>query len=211
MADHCCASKGKELERLAAQAEQRRVLIIVLAINAAMFVAEFGAGVLAGSAALMADSVDMLGDALVYGLSLFALSRSERWKGGAALAKGLFILALGVAIATDIFIKLRSGLPPSSNMMLVFGAIALVANLICLRLLWRYRHHDVNMASTFECSRNDVASNFGVLVAAVAVAWFQSPLPDLIVGGLMAALFLRSAVGVIRSALAVLRPSDAAA
>ncbi len=205
MADHCCAGKGKELERLARQAEQRRVLQMVLAINAAMFVAEFSAGAIAGSAALMADSVDMLGDALVYGLSIYALSRSERWKGGAALAKGIFILAFGLGIAIDIVTKIQSGIPPSSTLMLVFGSIALAANLTCLRLLWRFRRQDVNMASTFECSRNDVISNVGVLAAAGAVALTASPWPDLIIGALIAVLFLRSAFQVIRASIPVVR------
>ncbi|NUQ17143.1 MAG: cation transporter [Sphingomonas sp.] len=205
MADDCCSAKGQELQRLARRAEQRRVLLLVLAINALMFVLEFGAGVIAGSAALMADSVDMFGDALVYGLSLFALSRSERWKGGAALAKGLFILAFGIGVAIDIAIKLHSGVPPSSGLMLAFGSLALAANLTCLRLLWRFRREDVNMASTFECSRNDVISNVGVLGAAGLVALTASPWPDIIVGAAIAALFLRSAFRVIQSAVPVIR------
>jgi Co/Zn/Cd efflux system component len=205
MADTCCNAKARELERLARQGEQKRVLQIVLVINAAMFLVEFGAGVVAGSAALMADSVDMLGDALVYGLSLYALARSDRWKAGPALFKGVFILLFGIAIAVDIAIKLRTGVPPSSTLMLVFGAAALAANLFCLRLLWRFRAQDVNMASTFECSRNDVISNVGVLIAAGAVALTASPWPDILVGGVIALLFLRSAVRVIASALPELR------
>jgi Co/Zn/Cd efflux system component len=171
MADHCCASKGRELEALAQHVEQRRVLQLVLAINAAMFVAEFGAGVIAGSTALMANAVDMLGDALIYGLSLFALSRSDRWKGGAALAKGMFILAFGIGILIEVAVKIRVGVPPSSTLMLIFGGLALIANLACLKMLWRFRAHDVNMASTFECSRNDVIANVGVLIAAVLVGF----------------------------------------
>jgi len=205
MADECCASKAGELEILASRADQRRVLIAVLVINAVMFVAEFGAGVVAGSAALMADASDMLGDALVYGFSLFALHRSDRWKGGAALLKGVIILAFGVAVLVEVAIKLRSGVPPSSGLMLVFGLLALAANLVCLALLWRFRRQDVNMASTFECSRNDVISNFGVLIAAAGVALTRSPWPDLVVGTIVALLFLRSGFLVIRNALPVLR------
>src|SRR5688572_6946921 len=148
MADQCCASKSQELERLARQADQRRVLVAVLAINAAMFVIEFGAGIVAGSTALMADAADMLGDALVYGVSLYALARSDRWKAGAALLKGLVILTLGVGVAINVIVKLQSGVPPSSTLMLAFGALALAANLVCLRLLWRFRAQDVNMSST---------------------------------------------------------------
>lgn len=184
---------------------QRRVLQIVMAINAALFAIEFSAGLIAGSAALMADSVDMLGDALVYALSLYALSRSDRWKAGAALAKGGFILILGCAVLANIAVKMASGVPPPSDIMLIFGALALAANLICLRLLWRFRNKDVNMASTFECSRNDVLANLGVLVAAGGVALTRSPWPDLVIGALIAALFLRSAARVIGAAWPALK------
>lgn len=205
MADHCCAGKGKELERLAQQAEQRRVLTTVLAINAAMFVVEFGGGLWAGSAALMADSVDMLGDALVYALSLYALSRSDRWKAGAAVFKGVFILLFGLGVIVEIAAKIAYGVPPASGLMLAFGTLALAANLICLRLLWRYREQDVNMSSTFECSRNDVISNTGVIVAAGLVWSFASPWPDIVVAAAIAVLFLRSAVSVLREAVPQLR------
>jgi cation diffusion facilitator family transporter len=205
MADNCCSSKGQELERLARQADQRRVLVAVLAINAVMFVAEFGAGIVAGSTALMADATDMFGDALVYGVSIYALTRSDRWKAGAAMFKGLFILLLGVGIVINVITKVQSGIPPSSTLMLSFGGLALLANLVCLRLLWRFRGQDVNMASTFECSRNDVISNVGVLVAAGAVALLHSPWPDILIGSAMAVLFLRSSLRVIAQAAPQLR------
>lgn len=205
MSNSCCSTKATELERLAQRADQRRVLVIVLVINAVMFVAEFGAGVVAGSAALMADATDMLGDALVYAVSLYAFARSDRWKAGAALFKGLFILALGIGVLINVAVKIRSGVPPSSSLMLVFGGLALVANVVCLRLLWRFRTLDLNMASTFECSRNDVISNVGVLAAAGLVAATASPWPDIVIGTAMAALFLRSAVRVIAQSIPELR------
>ena len=204
-AQDCCSAKSAELERLARRADQRRVLVIVLAINAVMFVAEFGAGVIAGSAALMADATDMLGDALVYGVSLYALGRSARWKAGAALFKGVFILALGLGIAAQVIARIDSGVPPSSGLMLLFGGLALAANLACLRLLWRFRAQDVNMSSTFECSRNDVISNVGVLLAAALVAWLASPWPDIVIGSAIAFLFLRSSLRVIVQAVPQLR------
>jgi cation diffusion facilitator family transporter len=205
MADDCCSAKSTEIETLARQQGQRRVLLIVLAINAVMFVFEFGAGIVAGSAALMADATDMLGDALVYGVSLFALERSARWKAGAAMFKGVFILLLGAGIAVNVAVKIQSGVPPSSTLMLAFGALALLANLVCLRLLWRFRTLDINMASTVECSRNDVISNVGVLLAAGLVYAFASPWPDIVIGSAMALLFLRSAVRVISQASGELR------
>ena len=200
MADDCCASKSVELERLALEADQRRVLIIVLAVNAVMFVLEFGAGLAAGSTALMADASDMLGDALVYGVSIYALARSAAWKAGAAMFKGAFILLLGIGAGINAVIKVGSGIPPSSTLMLLFGGLALAANLFCLVLLWRFRKHDVNMASTFECSRNDVISNVGVLIAAGLVAVLNSPWPDILIGSAIALVLLRSAFGVIARA-----------
>ena len=205
MADECCASKGKELEKLARQSEQRQVLITVLAINAVMFAIEFGGGLWAGSAALMADSVDMLGDALVYGVSLYALARTDRWKAGAAVAKGGFILMFGLGVLWEIVAKIKYGVPPASGLMIAFGFVALAANLICLRLLWRYRNQDVNMSSTFECSRNDVAANVGVIVAAALVWAFASPWPDIVVALVIALLFLRSAISVLREAVPQLK------
>ena len=209
MADDCCSTKGQELEGLAAQTQQRRVLVIVLLVNAGMFVAEFGAGIIAGSAALMADASDMLGDALVYGVSLYAITRSDRWKARAAAFKGVLILILGLGIVVNISVKLTSGVPPSSTLMLIFGGIALVANVFCLSLLWQFRSKDVNMASTFECSRNDVISNVGVLIAAGAVAALASPWPDVVIGGLMAVIMLRSAVRVLSHAARESKRADA--
>jgi cation diffusion facilitator family transporter len=209
MAHDCCSAKGVELERLARQAEQRRVLIVVLIINAVMFFAEFGAGLVAGSAALMADATDMLGDALVYGVSLYAIARSDRWKAGVAAFKGAFILLLGLGILVNVAIKIQSGVPPSSTLMLVFGGLALVANLVCLGLLWRFRAQDVNMASTWECSRNDVISNVGVLIAAALVAVTSSPWPDILIGLAMAAVVLRSAVRVLGESVPQLRAQRA--
>jgi len=209
MADHCCSSKGPELEKLARQGEQRRVLVVVLIINAIMFFAEFGAGVIAGSTALMADATDMLGDALVYGVSIYAISRSDRWKAGVAAFKGGFILLLALGILFNVWLKIQSGVPPSSNLMLVFGGLALAANVTCLLLLWRFRGQDVNMASTFECSRNDVVQNVGVLIAAGLVAATNSPWPDIVIGLVMAAVVLRSAVRVLGDSIPQLKAQRA--
>ena len=211
MAHDCCSAKGVELEKLARQAEQRRVLVIVLVINAAMFFVEFGAGLVAGSAALMADATDMLADAFVFGLSLYAVTRSDRWKAGVAVSKGALILVLGLGILVNVAVKIQSGVPPSSSMMLIFGGAALVANLVSVVLLWRFRAQDVNMASTYECSRNDVISNVGVLIAAGLVAGTSSPWPDIVIGLAMAAIVLRSSVRVLSDSVPHLKSGPAGA
>lgn len=200
MSDHCCHGKGDQLAAASGRADIRRVLIIVLTVNSLMFVLEFGAGIIASSAALMADSMDMLADALVYAVSLYALDRSARWRAGAALFKGAFILFLGLGVVVQIVTKILYGVPPSSLLMLVFGALALAANLYCLKLLWVFRADNVNLSSTFECSRNDVIANTGVIAAAGAVALFNSPWPDIAVAVVIAFLFLRSALRVTTEA-----------
>ena len=179
---------------------QRRVLQIVLWINAAMFLAEFGAGVLAHSTALIADSVDMLGDAIVYGFSLYAIDRGLVWQSRAAFLKGSIMAAFGLGILVQVALKLTRGLAPGVETMGIVGLVALVANLVCLRLLWRHRGDDINMRSAWICSRNDVIGNASVLVAAAAVWLTGSPWPDIIVGLLVAAVFGRSAIGVLADA-----------
>lgn len=204
----CCASKSCAIETLALQKEQRRVLMIVMAINAVMFVVEFAAGVVAGSVALMSDAVDMFGDAMVYGVSLYAVGRSSRWRNGAALLKGGFILIFGIGVLIQAILKIQNGVPPSSPIMLSIGGLALAANLACLALLWRFRTQDINMSSTFECSRNDVVANCGVLIAAVLVGVTASPWPDIFVGLVIAALFLRSARRILIEAWPAFKSRD---
>lgn len=206
--DDCCAAKGDEIAALGAHADVRKVLIIVLAINLVMFVAELSAGIVARSTSLMADSVDMLGDALVYILSLYALNRGLRWRAGAALAKGATIAFFGVGVAIEVALKLVHGVTPIAHTMVLFGSLALVANLICLGLLYRFRNRDVNLSSTFECSRNDVIANVGVLLAAGGVHLLQAGWPDILVGAIIAVLFFRSAIHVLREAWPQFRSSS---
>lgn len=198
--DRCCEKKGEEIAALAVEKNLHRVLLAVLAINALMFLIEFGAGLAARSSALQADAVDMLGDALVYGLSLFVIGRGARCEAGAALVKAGVIFLLFAVIVIELILKLVNGVTPSSRLMLGFGALALVANLTCLVLLWRFHKLNVNMSSTFECSRNDVAANLGVLAAAGGVALLDASWPDILVGALIASVFLWSAVRILREA-----------
>jgi Co/Zn/Cd efflux system component len=179
----------------------------VLAINAVMFVVELTSGLLARSTALLSDSLDNLGDALTYGLSLYAVSRGARSKAKVALFKGGLIMAAGLFVLGQVvYGALHPGVPVFETMVIV-SLVALAANATCLALLWKHRTDDVNMSSVWECSRNDIASNVSVFIAAGAVWLTQSGWPDLIVGLALASLFLRSAVGVIVSALRELRRS----
>ena len=189
------------------QARQRRVLRVVLWINLGMFVAELVAGLIAHSTALLADSVDMLGDAIVYGFSLYVIARAPLWQHRAALLKGLIMAAFGIGIAAEVASKLARGLTPDPGIMWAVALAALVANAYVLARLWGHRADDINMRSAWLCSRNDVIANGGVLLAALGVGWSGSAWPDILVGLAIAALFATSAARVIRDALAVSQPS----
>ncbi len=180
---------------------QRRVLRVVLVINVAMFVVELAAGLLANSTALLADAADMLGDALVYAFSLYVIGRGPAWQARAALLKGGIMAAFGLGLVVEVGTKLARGVTPSADLMSGVGLLALAANASVLAALWRHRADDINMRSVWLCSRNDVTANVGVLLAAAGVALTGSAWPDIAVGLGIAALFVVSAVGVIRAAL----------
>jgi cation diffusion facilitator family transporter len=187
----CSDECGSGLEH--ANRHERRILIVVLLINAAMFVAEFSAGLLSGSTALLADSLDMLADAIVYALGLFALGRARHWRARAALTSGVLQLLLGVGVAVEASWKLLVDALPDAVTMGLFGVIALLANTTCFLLLARFRDADINLRATWICSRNDMLGNVGVLLAAGMVTWLGSPLPDIVIGLLIAAVVIRSA------------------
>jgi cation diffusion facilitator family transporter len=197
--DPCCEAKANELTVV--RGRQGRVLAVVLAVNVGMFGVEFGAGLLSGSTALLADSLDMLGDSLVYGFSLYVLHRSLAWRARAALAKGVIMAGFGVGVLVEAALRLRAGVPPLVPPMLAVGALALVANAYCFSLLWRHRADDINLRSTWLCSRNDLIANGAVLASAVLVMWSRSIWPDVIVGIGIAGLFLRTAASVLRESL----------
>lgn len=194
----CCEDSACTIDQ--SQSRQLRVLKWVLLINIVMFGIEFTAGLVAGSAALMADSLDMLGDALVYGISLYAVTRGMRWKARAALAKGVVMAVFGVVVLGQIAYRMMNAVPPEAATMGVIGALALAANLLCLRLLTRHRDDDINMRSVWLCSRNDIIANVSVLMAAGLIALIHRPWPDWIVGFGIAMLFLHSAWRVVRQA-----------
>jgi Co/Zn/Cd efflux system component len=206
--DDCCADKSLSLARL--RERQRTTLWLVLAANAAMFVVELVSGLLAGSVALLADSLDMLGDALVYGFSLYVVALGPVWKARAAVAKAAVMGLFGAFVLAQVVYKVLYPQVPSFEIMTGIGLLALAANAACFGLLWRHRAEDINMRSVWICSRNDLVANSAVLLAVAAVWATLSPWPDIVVGALICALFLRSAFVVLGEARAELRLDRAA-
>lgn len=197
-----CCDNDSSLDRL--RERQRGTLQIVLGINAIMFFIIVAAALYGNSTALLADSLDNLGDALTYGLSIYAVSRGASVKAKVALFKGWLIFLAALVVAAQIIYKLFVPSVPVFEVMGAFSLLDLAANSLCLFLLWRHRHADVNMSSVWECSRNDIASDLSVFLAAGAVSFTGSGWPDIVVALGLVWLLMRSAIRVISSAMAEL-------
>lgn len=195
----CCDSKIDELRGDASG--QTRTLKIVFAINLFMFVVEVVWGWLAQSTALLADSLDMLGDAFVYAMSLYVVHQGLKAKARVSFLKGLIMFGLAAFIFGEAVWKYIEGSSPEPEIMGIVGVAALISNLLCLVLLFRHRKDDLNMQSTWLCSRNDIFANAGVLIAALLVHLFQSNIPDLAIGVVIATIILNSSWSVIRRAV----------
>ncbi|QDT16567.1 cation diffusion facilitator family transporter [Alienimonas californiensis] len=179
---------------------ERRTLRTLLAINGVMFVAEAGLGWWAESTALLADSLDMLADAAVYGLSLRAVGGSGRRRSRAATFSGVLQMVLGAGVLLEVGRRFLSGSDPVSTLMMAVGAVALAANLSCLALLAKHRGGGVHMRASWIFSTNDVIANVGVILSGALVLWTGSRWPDLIVGAVVAVVVLWGGVRILREA-----------
>jgi cation diffusion facilitator family transporter len=183
----------------------RRVLWVALAVNALMFGIEVAAGLGAGSTALLADSLDFLGDAANYGVSLFVLGLALRWRARAALLKGTSMAVFGLWVAGTAIHHAIAGTMPDATVMGIVGVLALAANLGVALLLFRHRDGDANRRSVWICTRNDALGNLAVLAAALGVFGTGSFWPDFAVASIMSALALWGSVQVLRQAAGELR------
>lgn len=188
----CAAEQAAQLER--------RTLGVVLAINITMFLVEFSWGWRAGSSGLLADSLDMLADAVVYGLSLLAVGRSLKRQRRAAALSGWLQISLAVGVLADVMRRFLGGREPLSGAMMGIGVLALIANVICLVLVRRHRGGGAHMRASVIFSTNDTVANLGVIVAGLLVAWSGSALPDLIIGTAISLLVLRGGQQILRDA-----------
>lgn len=177
---------------------ERRTLVALLAINGAMFLAEQVAGWIASSAGLLADSLDMLADAFVYGIALHAVGRAKALKRRAAHISGWLQLALALGAFAEVLRRFVFGSEPEPGYMMVLALVALVANVACLALIARHREGGVHMKASWIFSTNDVIANVGVIVAGALVAWTNSRFPDLAIGALIALVVISGAVRILR-------------
>lgn len=177
--------------------QMAKVLKQVMWINYSIFLIEFVCGYYANSTALMADSLDLLGDAAIYGISWYAITQGPQWNARAGFLKGLVMAMFGFFVLGQVVNRAISGVVPFSMTVTSIGFLALAANAVCILLLYKYREADINMRSTWLCSRNDIFANVGVLISAGLVAVTGSGLPDVIIGFAIAALYLKTAYDVI--------------
>ncbi len=191
-------TRTDEVASSGTDALESRTLRLLLAINAAMFVVELGAGLTFQSTGLLADSLDMLADAAVYGLSLYAVGRAASRKLRAARVSGALQLALAVAALGQVAYRLLFGSEPEPMWMVGVSAVALLANVTCLALIWRHREGGAHMRASYIFSTNDVLANLGVIVAGLLVALTSSNIPDLLVGGAIGVLVLTGAIRILR-------------
>lgn len=189
----------------------RRLLWIVLVINAGMFLVEAAAGWQAESLALQADALDFLGDSANYAIALFVLARSIAWRAGSALAKGIAMVGFGAFLLAASVYHAVVGSAPEAQVMGAVGALALLANVASAVLLFRFRAGDANLRAVWLCSRNDAIGNLAVIAAAGGVFLSGTPWPDLAVGLGMAALAVWAGASVIRQARGELRHAAGAA
>lgn len=199
MGDSC----GQELDHT--DDKHRSILWIMLFINLGMFGLEFIYGFVANSTALLADSADMFADAFIYGVSLLAVGQDTSKKARVALVKGIIMISLAVVAFGEAFSKVFSTIVPSPATMTWVGMLALVANFTCAILLLKHKDDDINMKSTWICSRNDIVANLGILVAAGLVALTGNAIPDIVIGLIIAALLIKSSIGIIFDSVWALR------
>ncbi len=184
---------------------QNKALIVLMLINAAMFLVEIGVGIVSESTALIADSLDMLADATVYGIALYAVGRSAMAKIKAARLSGMFQILLGLSVLVEVTRRLIWGSEPESWLMMAVGVLALAANTACLMLIAKHRRGEVHMRASWIFSKNDVIANLGIIAAGILVHVLDSRFPDLVIGAAIAILVVRGGVSIVKDAAGELR------
>ena len=178
--------------------EKRRTLWIVLVLNVAIAIGFFAAGFFADSNALLANGLDNSSDAVVYALSLLALTRSRKWKRGAARFSGIMLLIFSVGVVVDAGRRFIEGSEPVGLMMLLMAVVAGGVNLYCLQLLRRLEDKDVSMRAATTFSLNDFVANGGIIIAGIIIMLTGSNWPDLVVGIGVACIALYGSIQILR-------------
>ncbi len=181
-------------------ASQKGLLLTLLGINSLLFVVEFTVGWYAQSTGLTADALDMLADAIVYAIGLYAIGKAIQTKANAALISGYFQMMLAALIGFDILRRALYGSEPTSELIIIMGFFALIANAYCLKLIYKHRNGEIHMRASWIFSANDVLANLGVILSGLMVWWLDSRLPDLIIGSIITGLVFWGAIRILKDA-----------
>lgn len=179
---------------------EARTLKTLLAINFSMFLFEIVLGLISESTGILADSIDMLADAFVYGISLYAVRRSSTMKNKAAIFSGVFQIVLAFSCLFEVIRRFIFGSEPMSFFMISVASTALIANTVCLFLVYQHKDGGVHMKASWIFSANDVIVNIGIIFAGIMVYITNSRYPDLIIGGIIALIVLRGALQILKIA-----------
>ncbi len=178
--------------------DEAKILKILLGINFSMFLVEIIMGWIAQSTGLLADSLDMLADAAVYGISLYAVGKTVAHERRAARTSGFLQIILALGALSEVIRRFFVGSEPSSGLMMGISALALTANVVSLILLAKHRKGKVHMRASWIFSTNDVLANVSVIVAGALVAITNSPYPDLVIGLIITTIVLRGAYTILK-------------
>ena len=185
-----------------AESLEKKTLIILLSINAFMFVVELTLGWLAQSTGLIADSLDMLADATVYGISLYVVGKGISQQAKAASVSGVLQIILGLGVLFEVVRRSLYGSEPQSMLIMAVGLLALIANVACLMLISKHRDGGVHMRASWIFSTNDVIANVGVICSGALVWLLGSRYPDLVIGAIISAVVVRGGIKILKDAKA---------
>lgn len=176
---------------------QKNVLRKLLVLNAIMFVAELVVGIIGQSTGVLADSLDMLADTLVYSVALYAVGRASSIKTKAAFLSGGFQVLIALGIGADIIRRSITGSDPSSLLMFIVSIVALAVNTWCLKLISKEKEGEIHMRASYIFSKNDVIANSGVILASIIIYLTGSRWPDLIIGAIITVFVLWGGIRIL--------------
>jgi Co/Zn/Cd efflux system component len=180
----------------------KRALTAVIGLNVIGFVVVAVGSWLAASASLAANTLDFAADAATYALSLWAIGKSVQVRSGAAFFKSASLAAMALGILGLAIWRAATGAVPEGGTISGLGLFGAAINLTAALFLVRFRDGDANVRSVWLCTRNDLIQCLAVAATGVLVTATGSRWPDVVVGVLLAAVFLRSAWQIMTQARA---------
>ena len=200
-----CDECGETKDLAGASKAYRRALVIVVVLNLGMGVVEMIGGFFGLSQALKADALDFLGDGAITLLGILAISRHQEWRAHAALLQGAFLALLGIGVIGAAVYRAIEQVRPEAGVMGVLGFMALATNVAAALILIPHRRGDANVRAVWLFSRNDAIGNLVVIFAGGLVYWSGTAWPDILAAIIIAALFLSSALQILKDAHQELR------